>query len=133
MKNKDQFQSVAFINFIEQQASRYALAYSPNPNVKAIDELLPTLENFYIMAKKREVALINNTLNKMDQDGVKISALITGGYHTEGIMKLLKDKGISYVVISPRITKLDTESPYLKILSGEEVPFEEILSEGEKQ
>jgi len=129
MENDEKFKSSEFTTFIERQASKYALAYSPNPNVTKIDEVLPSLQKFYQVAEKRDDALIENTLKKIEEEGAKISALVSGGYHTEGLTKKFKEKGISYVVISPRITKLDAESPYLKILAGEEVPFEELLKE----
>lgn len=131
LENSNKLNSSEFTNFIQRQASRYALAYSPNPNVSVIDEILPTLEKFYQVAHKREDALLENTLNKMDEKGYRISVLISGGFHTEGLTQRLKDRGISYIVVAPRITDLDAETPYLEILSGGEIKPEEVLSEEE--
>ncbi|GAG50829.1 unnamed protein product, partial [marine sediment metagenome] len=85
-------------------ASKYALAYSPNPNARVIDELLPSLKKFYQVAEKREDALLENTLKKMNEKKLKICVLISGGFHTEGLIERFKDRNISYFVVAPRIT-----------------------------
>jgi len=126
--HKGEFNSAEFTNFIQRQASRYALAYSPGPNTEVIDELMPTLEKFYEIADKREDALLENTLNKMNEKDFKISALIAGGYHTEGLTRRFREMGISYIVVAPRITDLDAETPYLEVLTGGKISFEEELS-----
>jgi len=127
-EHKGEFNSAEFTNFIQRQASRYALAYSSNPNIEIIDELMPTLQKFYEIADKREDALLENTLNKMNEKNFKVSALISGGYHTEGLTRRFRERGISYIVVAPRITDLDAETPYLEVLTGGKSTFDEFLS-----
>jgi len=59
-----------------------------------------------------------------------IAVLITGGFHTPKIKEILKKKGISYLVVSPRISKLDNASgnEYLSVFSREKTPLEKLFS-----
>lgn len=128
--NKNDFRSSTFIDFIKRQAKRYKISFNYDPNFALIDRYLPDLENFYRIADKRDEAIVENTLNKMQENNLNIVALITGGYHTEGVTQRLRDRGISYVVISPRITKPDSENPYLELLTNEGAPVVEGYSGG---
>ncbi|NQU73656.1 MAG: hypothetical protein HQ547_02980 [Candidatus Omnitrophica bacterium] len=121
--NKTNFRSAVFIDFINSKAKKYRIPYRPDPNFSLIDKHLPDLEDFYRIADTRDDAIIENTIKKMDESNVDVMALITGGYHTKGITERLRGRGISYVVISPRITSHSTENPYLKILSGTKIPY----------
>ncbi|MCB4792893.1 MAG: hypothetical protein LHV68_13570, partial [Elusimicrobia bacterium] len=51
-------------------------------------------------------------------DNSEILVLVTGGFHTDGIKDLLKEKEISYITITPNVTKdtLASESIYKKLL-----------------
>jgi hypothetical protein len=55
--------------------------------------------------------LINNLNSK------QVDIVITGGFHTEGVSKILKDNGISYRVITPNVTEgvKEAEEVYHKI------------------
>ncbi|MCL2335341.1 MAG: hypothetical protein FWC57_04680, partial [Endomicrobia bacterium] len=63
--------------------------------------------------------LLNNLNNK------QVEIVITGGFHTEGVSKILKDNGISYIVITPNVTSgvKEAEEVYYKIakLQSEEL------------
>jgi hypothetical protein len=123
-----EFTSDSFISFIRRQSSKYGMAFSMNNGGDVIDEVMPSLGKFYQIAEKREDALLENTLTKMDDEGFVVSVLISGGYHTEGLTKRFKERGISYVVIAPRITDLEAESPYLEILSGGKTTIEKVVA-----
>lgn len=58
---------------------------------------------FYILAAQRDASLINNTLDACGNLAEKQAVLITGGFHTEGITAMLRQNGISYLVITPRV------------------------------
>ena len=98
-----------------------------------IDKNLPELESFYQIAHKRDVAMFNNIRPGLDFAKAKprpglIAALITGGFHTQGITKLLKEQGYSYVVISPYSkTQIDEEN-YRDLLAGKRKPLSELLT-----
>jgi len=96
-----------------------------NPDL--IDMRLPDLEHFYEIAKERDIAMIRNTVSEIERRNVKVAALITGGFHTRGLTALLKEKGYSYVVISPySSTEIDEEN-YRNLLSGKRKPISEMI------
>jgi len=64
---------------------------------------LSKFEEFYRIALKRNEALVDNTISRMEKEGVRVAVLIAGGFHTPGITELLRDKNISYVVVTPRL------------------------------
>ncbi|MDD5449304.1 MAG: hypothetical protein PHO42_01725 [Candidatus Omnitrophica bacterium] len=118
-KNRSFFSSKQFIDFIKEKAKKYGVSSAYDPDFSLIDNLLPDLENFYRIADARDEAIMDNTLKKIEENKVSAIALIAGGYHTKGITARLRKRGISYVVISPCITRPDTNNPYLETLSGE--------------
>lgn len=127
--NREAFSHEAFAGFIDKMAARYGFAYEVDPPSEAVIESMPRLEDFYAIAIKRDKALVDNTLRAMKKEDALISVLVTGGFHTEGISKLLEKEKTSYIVVCPNITK-DAETPYIKILTNQRTPLEEILSEG---
>ncbi len=55
--------------------------------------------------------------------------LVAGGFHTDSLTRMLRDKGVSYVVITPTVDKLTPADHelYIKRLSGTLLSTEEIL------
>ena len=98
-------------------------------NPRLIDDHLQELEDFYKIVKARDIAMVNNSLSEIEKRNIKVAALITGGFHTKGITRLLKEKGYSYVVISPYSkTDIDDEN-YRFLLSGKRRSLEELLKQ----
>ena len=126
--HKEEFAYEVFADFINKMALRYGFAYEVDAPTEAVKESMPKLEDFYAIAIKRDKALVDNTVQAMNKEGVSVSVLVTGGFHSEGIAKLLEKQNISYVVVCPNITK-DVETPYVKILTNQRTPLEDILSD----
>jgi len=126
--NKDQFAFEVFSDFIKKKSDQYGLFLEIDPPTTAVAASVPKLEDFYAIATKRDKALVDNTINQMRREKLELGVLITGGFHSEGIMKLLERQGISYMVVCPTITK-DVESPYIKVLTNQRTTFEELLVE----
>ncbi len=61
----------------------------------------------------------------MDEQKCKRAILVSGGFHTFGITKILRDAKISYMVVAPKVTdvsgNLDT---YFSRLEGQATPLE---------
>jgi len=73
-------------------------------------------EAYYRLAFKRDDVMVNNLLRMAEEMGQDRVVLIAGGFHSRGMTSLLRQKGVPYVVIQPRISF----SP------GSEVPGKEI-------
>ncbi|MFA6141911.1 MAG: hypothetical protein WC738_01260 [Candidatus Omnitrophota bacterium] len=124
--NKAEFTSEYFIDFIKKKTTQYGFAYEITPPTEAVAKSIPQLEDFYSIAIKRDKALVDNTLNAMKKEKQNIAVLVTGGFHSEGIAKLLEKEGVSYMVVCPSITK-DVPTPYIEILTNQRTPLENIL------
>ncbi|MDP2629504.1 MAG: M20/M25/M40 family metallo-hydrolase, partial [Candidatus Harrisonbacteria bacterium] len=73
---------------------------------------------FYALAQKRDRAFMRN-IDRILKDNHPLKAvLITGGFHSKHLGELFKEKGISRVLISPEISKIDDSvgADYEKIL-----------------
>jgi predicted unusual protein kinase regulating ubiquinone biosynthesis (AarF/ABC1/UbiB family) len=99
-------------------------------------DMVQSSEDFYNLTLKRDQAFLNNMLEKMDRgswmvDGGQTipnppstihhpssAVLITGGYHTPNLKKLLKERNISYVVLTPTITHETSQKRYENLLIG---------------
>jgi len=98
-----------------------------NPDL--IDNHLSELEDFYKIVKQRDIAMVNNSASEIEKRNSRVSTLVAGGFHTKGITKLLKEKGYSYIVVSPYSkTEIDEEN-YHFLLSGRRKPIEELLQQ----
>jgi hypothetical protein len=94
---------------------------------------LPSLspfENFYIEADARSERMLQN-LTAHPSDGAKV--LVLGGFHSPQVAKRLRESKISYVIVSPKLTKIDQSSgsAYLSVFAREKTPLEKLFS-GEK-
>lgn len=126
--HKEDFKSEAFSKFLRDIAPKYNVRYSLDPGISQIDSSMDEEEEFYKLAVIRDEALVRNTLNKMDFNNVNISALIAGGFHSKGFTEEFKQKGISYIVISPNVTNID-EDLYYSVMTNQEIPVEKLLEE----
>jgi len=73
---------------------------------------------FYKLALERDKALVDNTLKNMKRHKKDKAVLITGGFHTQGITHILKEKNISYVVMCPNIGPGNYEKIYQQRMAG---------------
>jgi len=95
---------------------------------------LAPFEKFYLAAEKRNGAMVKNLLRVVTLDpGFRrddVAVLVAGGYHSLGLSRLLGEQGYSYVVASPKVTKVETASAsqYLSVFDREKTPLEKIFS-----
>ena len=127
-KYSDEFSVEDIVGFFGSLVDKYNLNYSMGSVPEEISQNIPKMIAFYEVAMKRDKAIIDNTLNQMSAEGSNRCVLIAGGFHTRGIKNLLEQKGISYVVVTPKITK-DAETPYIKVLTNQRTSLEDIITE----
>lgn len=90
------------------------------------------LENgaaFCSIAVERNEALVKNLLGKMDQEKARTAVLVTGGFHTEGLTHWLKEKNVSTIVLTPKITRVPSSgSAYLDVFTRDPLPLEKAFA-----
>jgi hypothetical protein len=125
-----QFSFTAFNHDISRLAETHGLEYPFRwlPMQQEFERLLTgPLKDFYGYAEKREAALVDNLLKKMEQHNKTSGVLVVGGYHTEGVTKILKAKHISYAVVRPHIARVNDHTGYLSRMLGELLPLSPYL------
>ncbi len=122
------FMAEEFLFYIEEKLSALNLDVRISPDVDEINNYFDTLEGFYRTALARDNALMANTLKAMDAQDTQIAILVTGGFHTEGMVKLFEEKDVSTMVISPRLTEDFTNEGYLDVMMNEMLPLARVLN-----
>jgi len=107
-------------------------------NVQNMEEYLSELKpyirqmgRFYSIARERDRAFFKNSKESIkNSEGSMV--MVTGGFHTSGLKKLLKEKEIPYVVVSPRVSEHTGKDVkiYYELLKGEmELELDKVVSE----
>ncbi|MDD5477847.1 MAG: hypothetical protein PHG87_06605 [Candidatus Omnitrophica bacterium] len=116
--NRADMSTGSWLSFLSDNCAKYNLALRPSAS-GVIDENMSKFEEFYKLGSDREQAFIKNIVKKMDESGEKIAVFIAGGFHTPGMTQMFKEKGYSYAVVTPTITKKTDSSVYLSVLRSE--------------
>lgn len=81
-----------------------------------LNTALPRLKNFYEAAKARDAAMVERTIDKLHETRERLAVLITGGFHSPAITRMLKEHQLHLVVVAPKVTQATDEALYRKIL-----------------
>lgn len=73
----------------------------------SLAETLIAAEKFYQIAMKRDEALAVNFIREMQNENQTMGALVIGGFHTAGLLRVFREKGISYEVVRPKVKEAD--------------------------
>ncbi|MGA2775343.1 MAG: tetratricopeptide repeat protein [Candidatus Omnitrophota bacterium] len=97
------------------------------PNDAEID----SLEKFYSLAHDRDKAIVSNSLNRLNREySTNAVIIVAGGFHTQGLTSILKEKDISYVVVAPSIKSgQEKENTYFALLKDKKLPLSDILND----
>jgi tetratricopeptide (TPR) repeat protein/predicted nucleic acid-binding Zn-ribbon protein len=92
---------------------------------------IASLEKFYDIAHDRDRAIVSNSLNRLNREyNTNSVILVAGGFHTQGITSILKEKDISYIVVAPNIKQSqDKETTYFALLKDKKLPLEDVLND----
>lgn len=126
LANRDSFSAKEFGDFINNEYAKYQLRLSPGLDITALFEALPPAVKFYELTLKRNDAMVNNTIRRMREKGQTVAALVTGGFHSEGITELFRKDKVSYLVILPKFDKTK-KRPYITIITNKEKSYKELF------
>ena len=121
-KEQLRFSVRTVLPFLEKKIEEYHLTLVLPDNAEEIDQHLKSLDHFYRVAQSRDLAFVENSLKEMDKEKTRVAVLITGGFHTPGLTQIFKEKGISYIVISPRITEAGNPELYYSVVKEKSGP-----------
>jgi hypothetical protein len=127
-ENRDKISTTKTIAFLKNEAKALGLGVELQDSLGQIDEKLAINEKFYELAIQRDDIMVQKTLALMDERGFKTVVLVAGGFHSEGIVKALKAKAISHMIVTPRITNPDAENFWKQNMLGEETEGTKLLA-----
>ncbi|MEA3489168.1 MAG: AAA family ATPase [Candidatus Omnitrophota bacterium] len=132
IKHKKDFDMRHFISFINENARRYGINTGIDAKWILLNGYIRRMEKFYRYSFRRDKAFLENIRFKAQRPGIearkpeikergeRAAILVTGGFHSENICKLMRERGISYVSIIPQFTCPEKyESYYFQLLNGE--------------
>lgn len=85
-------------------------------DIAGIDKQVSRALRFYEAARQRNEALVSRALGKMEQVGDPVAVMVAGGFHTDACVKLLADRGIQVLVITPSVGPADDGARYAALL-----------------
>ncbi|MFH1783165.1 MAG: 6-phosphofructokinase [Candidatus Omnitrophota bacterium] len=129
LSDKDSCKVEFFAGFIKPNLKRYNINIQIDFDPRSIDAKLEELEEFYSTVKVRDTSMFNNALAEIKKRNSKVTAFISGGFHTEGVTRMLREQNYSYVVISPYSSQETDEENYKFLLSGKRKPIEELIKQ----
>ena len=97
-------------------------------NIKICEDVLQKAEKFYEAAEKRDAFLLNNLLEEMTERGQSTGVIVAGGYHTESLVKLCREQGVSYAVVTPHLNTTDCDINYMGRMMGDIAPLNPVLA-----
>ena len=144
LQNKINYREYKNYNYAFGEFERILSKYIVFANLDALRKYIDTAEKFYSVNTDRDeyfvksllvkdennVAKINPVRNgnaeEMLKTAAKIDVIISGGFHTAGISKLLEDKKQSFIIITPETvgTISDYDNLYNSIISRQAELFE---------
>lgn len=98
-KLKDKgFSSLKIVELLKEYKLGYSLRQS---DIRKLSTWSIRAEKFYSIVKKRDYAMINNLEKILLKQGAETAVLVTGGFHAENIERFAKERGFSYIQVSP--------------------------------
>ena len=86
---------------------------------QSLEQLFKQAIRFYQTAEQREEVFFKNMLKTLKASRSKRSAIITGGFHSEGLERLLSENGFSFIRVMPHLSKIISAQNYFdNIASG---------------
>jgi len=103
--------------YLEEMGIRHKTDYAASVDWDFLAAEVPTVESFYQDVKTRNDAMLGNLVQRMKEKGQKIAAIVTGGFHTEGLSELMDSRRISHIVMMPKFDEKSGERPYLTVIT----------------
>ena len=110
---------------------KYKVPYETYTDFQVLQSAIPSAKRFYELATKRNEVLLKNTIERMKKENVHVAALITGGFHSEGISKLMDEERLSYLVVMPKFDDKSPDRPYIAILTQKPKEYEEAFRDSD--
>ncbi|MSR77266.1 MAG: hypothetical protein EXS63_03425, partial [Candidatus Omnitrophica bacterium] len=93
--------------------------------VKAVSSMQKAVSSFHFSAFQDHLAFYRNAESRekafsllLSADGLLPTVIVAGGFHTQGLAAKLKAQGISYAIITPKMTTIPEQTNYREHMKG---------------
>ncbi|KJJ84950.1 Pyruvate phosphate dikinase, PEP/pyruvate-binding domain protein [Candidatus Omnitrophus magneticus] len=118
LSKRPDFSIKFFIDIINRFSSAHNLKINLDKNIGNLDIYRERIEDFFKISFARDSAFLSNLRFTELSNGSSAAIMMTGGFHTDNLLKLFESNGISYVSIMPRFRSGKEETHYFKFLAG---------------
>lgn len=85
---------------------------------KSLERAERIARGFYARVEARNRAMLARLVERMHIKGVRTAALVTGGFHSEGLSSLMEQERISHVVVLPGFDAAGPQRPYAAVITS---------------
>ncbi|MGH7197757.1 MAG: hypothetical protein ACREH5_03350, partial [Candidatus Omnitrophota bacterium] len=110
---------------------KYKVSHEAAVDFDKLEAAVPSARKFYELAEKRNRVMLENTMRRMRQEKTRVAALVTGGFHSEGIAELMDQEKLSYLVVMPKFDDQSPDRPYIAILTQKPKEYEEAFKDSD--
>jgi len=114
--HREGFMISRWLPFLRKKIKSLRLRTTLPRGLDTLEKHLPMLESFYEIGARRDYAFVENAMQKIEETDEKMAVLISGGFHTGQLIKLFRERRLSYVVVSPKVTMPSDLDLYHSIL-----------------
>jgi hypothetical protein len=90
----------------------------PQETLTMLDGIFESAFRFYDVARRRETVFHDIMRREMEERNADKAVLVAGGFHTEGVVDLLRRDNINYGVLMPKITQMIDNVSYITNMMG---------------
>ncbi|MBI4218361.1 MAG: hypothetical protein HY610_04515, partial [Elusimicrobia bacterium] len=95
----------------------------------AAEPLLENVARFNRLSHQRNRIFVEKLRKRMEEKKTNVAVLVAGGYHSQGVEELLKQKNVSFITIRPRMDAGDFKEGYhpLNAFKASSLPLEKLF------
>lgn len=116
VRSRAEFPTAGWEGFVNGEILASGGAVRPIPYDTVLEDSFAAVRRFYGLVDRRDFAFVEKAAADMESRKLSAGFLVTGGYHTEHLTKLLRERDISYLVLTPHVTSETNLEKYESLL-----------------
>lgn len=119
LQKKELVNPQGWVSSLTKLAARYNIGIRTPSNAVKVEGILKELGHFYQLAFQRDNKFVENIFSKMEKENIDKAVLITGGFHSQNLQKLLEQGGAIGIIVYPKVSGLSDDELYSSRVRGE--------------
>ncbi|HNX90341.1 MAG TPA: hypothetical protein PKG81_00595 [Candidatus Omnitrophota bacterium] len=125
LRNEPDFGIEKYLAFIRKISTVYKTSTVIGPSVVKLDIYRKDMACFFECSFRRDSVFMRNLkFSPKSANGTRAAILVTGGFHTENLQDVFRDRDISYISVMPVFTEdKNVECQYFSLLGSDASPL----------